>query len=123
VWVPAHFCRTPVGFVFVDGYWDYTLAQRGVLYAPVTFTRAVYTRPGFVYTPLYAVSEPALVGALFVRRGHGNYYFGDYFEKRYVTAGYNPWSGRVNNNAFAIGFAPAHLGLRPTVELLLDHAP
>ncbi len=93
VWVPAHFCRTPVGWVFIDGYWDYTLAHRGVLYAPVTFTRAVYTRRGFVYTPLYVVSEPALVGALFVRTGRGHYYFGDYFENRYVTSGYRPFAG------------------------------
>ncbi|MDY3556232.1 hypothetical protein R5W24_005395 [Gemmata sp. JC717] len=104
VWVPAHFCRTPVGFVFVDGYWDYTLAQRGVLYAPVTFSRTVLTRRGFVYTPVYVVSEPALVGALFVRRGRTHYYFGDYFEPRYVARGYNPWAGRVVNATFTIGF-------------------
>ncbi|MDY3559431.1 hypothetical protein R5W23_000424 [Gemmata sp. JC673] len=104
VWVPAHFCRTPVGFVFVDGYWDYTLAQRGVLYAPVTFSRTILTRRGFVYTPVYVVSEPALVGALFVRRGRTHYYFGDYFEPRYVARGYNPWAGRVVNATFTIGF-------------------
>ena len=31
VWVPAHFCWTPLGYVFVDGYWDFILAMRGVL--------------------------------------------------------------------------------------------
>ncbi|MFM8274704.1 MAG: hypothetical protein ACKODX_20570, partial [Gemmata sp.] len=104
VWVPAHFCRTPVGWVFVEGHWDYPLAQRGVLFAPVVFTRAVYTRRTFVYTPVYVVSEPALVGALFVRAGRTNYYFGDYFEKRHVTAGYRPFAGRVTEVTFTIGF-------------------
>jgi hypothetical protein len=102
VWVPAHYRWTPLGFVFVDGYWDYALARRGVLFAPVTFARPV--RPAFVYTPVYVVSEPALVGALFVRRGYGNYYFGDYFDRRYVGRGFNPWAGRVAGVTFTIGF-------------------
>jgi hypothetical protein len=92
VWVPAHFRWTPLGYVFINGYWDYVLAERGVLFAPIVFTRPV--RPAFVYTPVYVVSEPALVGALFVRRGRPHYYFGDYFDNRYVTRGFNPWAGR-----------------------------
>ena len=31
VWVPAHYHWTPAGCVFVDGYWDYELAHRGLL--------------------------------------------------------------------------------------------
>src|SRR5262245_38977465 len=91
IWCPAHYRWTPVGYVYVGGYWDYTLAARGVLYAPVYFDRRVVVRPAFVYTPTYVVSEPCMVGALFVRRGWGCYYFGDYFEARYVNTGYVAW--------------------------------
>ncbi|MCE9563798.1 MAG: hypothetical protein K8U57_17285 [Planctomycetes bacterium] len=105
VWVPAHYRWSPVGYVFIDGYWDYPLASRGVLYAPMYFPPAVYARPAFVYTPAYVVSEPAMVGALFVRRGYGSYYFGDYFAPRYNTAGFTAWCGTVGaNGGFAIGF-------------------
>src|SRR5262245_52140549 len=105
VWVPAHFRWTPVGFVFVDGYWDYILAARGVLFAPVVFTRPVHVQPAYVYTPAYVVSEPAMVGALFVRRGWGNYYFGDYFGARYSTIGFSAWCGTIGpRGGFAIGF-------------------
>ncbi|MBP3958471.1 YXWGXW repeat-containing protein [Gemmata sp. G18] len=104
VWVPARYHWTPVGYVFCDGYWDYPLATRGVLFAPVVISRPVYTRRAFVYTPVYVVSEPCMTGALFVRRGYGNYYFGDYFDNRYATGGYTAWCGTVGRNGFAIGF-------------------
>src|SRR4051812_15419016 len=53
IWVPAHYRWTPVGYVFIDGYWDYPLARRGVLFTPVYFSRTVLVQPGFVYTPAY----------------------------------------------------------------------
>ncbi|MBX9579795.1 MAG: hypothetical protein K2X87_05755, partial [Gemmataceae bacterium] len=90
VWTPACYRWTPVGYVFVDGYWDYPLATRGVLFTPVFFPRPLL-RPAFVYTPTYVVAEPVLFGAMFARRGYGGYYFGDYYEQRYVTAGFRPW--------------------------------
>ena len=105
IWVPAHWRWTPVGYVFVEGYWDYPLGSRGILYAPVAFTRPIYTRPTFVYTPAYVVSEPCMLGALFVRRGWGCYYFGDYFAPRYTTIGFSAWCGTVGSGgAFSIGF-------------------
>ncbi|MBA4188036.1 MAG: hypothetical protein C0467_08455 [Planctomycetaceae bacterium] len=105
VWVPAHYRWSPVGYIFVDGYWDYPLAGRGVLYAPMYFPRNVYAQPTFVYTPAYVVSEPAMVGALFVRRGFGGYYFGDYFAPRYSTVGFTAWCGTIGGNGgFAVGF-------------------
>ena len=39
VWVPARYQWTPAGYVFVEGYWDYPLATRGVLFAPIAFSR------------------------------------------------------------------------------------
>ncbi len=104
VWAPARYNWTPAGYVFCDGHWDYPLATRGVLFAPVAFARPVYARPAFVYTPAYVVAAPSLTGALFVRRGYGNYYFGDYFDNRYVDRGYNAWCGTVGRGGFSIGF-------------------
>jgi len=42
VWNAAHYRWTPGGYVFVDGYWDYPLADRGVLFAPVQIPPAVF---------------------------------------------------------------------------------
>jgi YXWGXW repeat-containing protein len=93
VWVPSHWHWTPLGWVFCEGHWDYTLESRGVMFAPVVYTQPIYTNPGYVYTPMYVVSEPSLFSALFVRPGWGSYFFGDYFARNYVTAGFRPWSG------------------------------
>ena len=41
VWIPA-ICSAPRGYVFVNGYWDYSVGRRGVLFAPVIFDAAVY---------------------------------------------------------------------------------
>ena len=38
--MPAHYVWTPRGYVFVDGYYDYSVARRGVLFAPVYFNSA-----------------------------------------------------------------------------------
>jgi hypothetical protein len=41
VWTPAHYSWTPVGAVFVSGYWDYPLARRGLLFASVAVDQTV----------------------------------------------------------------------------------
>jgi hypothetical protein len=91
VWVPAHYVWTPAGCVFVDGYWDYPLRGRGLLFAPVCFRRPVLVRPGWCYVPRYVVREDCLLGALFVRPAFRHYYFGDYFGARYQRQGFVPW--------------------------------
>jgi hypothetical protein len=104
VWVPARYYWTPAGYVFVEGYWDYPIATRGVLFAPIVYTQPVYVRPAYVYTPVYVVSEPAMMGALFVRRGHSYYYFGDYYDGPYVERGYTAWCGTYGRNGFVVGY-------------------
>jgi hypothetical protein len=101
IWVPAHFVWTPVGYVFVEGYWDYPLGDRGVLFSPIYFNRALVLRPGFVFRPRFVVNVNFLFGSLFVRRGYGGYYFGDYFEPAYSQAGFVPWIDfRVNRFSY-----------------------
>lgn len=90
VWVPSTYRWTPAGHVFVAGYWDAPLLDRGLLFAPVRIDRRLYLRPGFVYRPAYVVQPDFMVGALFVRPGRPCYYFGDFFEARYRPL-YTPW--------------------------------
>jgi hypothetical protein len=118
VWVPAHFRWTPVGYVFVEGYWDYPLANRGVLYAPVAFAPGLIARPRFVYTPAYAVPYTSLQTALFVRRGFGAYFFGDYFAAQYVRAGFTPWCGSVRGTTFALNI---NIGNRASYDPLWSY--
>jgi WXXGXW repeat (2 copies) len=90
-WVPAHYAWTPCGSLFVEGYWDYPLSRRGVLYAPVAFPRPLLARPDFVYRPSVCIPEAALVSSLFVQPGCHQYRFGDYYAASNFRAGIYPW--------------------------------
>ena len=48
---PAHYVWSPSGYLFVDGYWDRPLMQRGMMFAPVYFQQPLYRQPNYVYTP------------------------------------------------------------------------
>jgi hypothetical protein len=90
-WVPVHYVWTSRGYVFVDGYYDYSVARRGVVFAPVYFRSGVYSQPGFSYSPTIAIN-PAVFGThLFLRPAYGHYYYGDYYSSNYTTAGYASW--------------------------------
>ena len=90
VWMPAHYIWTPSGYLFIDGYWDHPIHERGFLYAPVVFPTPVVHRR-VVYIPSYVIRPGFLFSAFFVRDFTKHYYFGDYFEDRYQRAGYLPW--------------------------------
>jgi WXXGXW repeat (2 copies) len=90
-WIPSRYVWTPAGCVYVEGYWDYPMQQRGLLFSPVTFAGIDTTQPGYSYTPNYVVSGDFLPTALFVRPRFGHYYFGDYYGTNSVRAGYTPW--------------------------------
>lgn len=91
VWCPAHYVWTPSGYVFVDGYWDYRLPYRGVLFAPVCFRRPLYLTPGYCYTPRVCVATGPLMIHLFVRPRCRHYYYGDFYGDTYVGLGFHPW--------------------------------
>ena len=90
VWIPAHYVWTPGGYVFVDGYWDHPLEQRGLLFAPIRVDFRLVA-PRWTYTPTYVVQPDFLVGALFVRPNYCHYYFGDFFEAKYKDRGFVAW--------------------------------
>jgi hypothetical protein len=90
VWVPSHYRWSPLGYIYINGYWDYPLASRGVLFAPVYYPRRNFAA-GYLYTPRYVVATPVLFGSLFIRSGYSSYYFGDYYTANYGRRGYQPW--------------------------------
>jgi hypothetical protein len=98
VWIPSHYTWTPRGYVFVMGHWDYSLARRGVLFAPVYFPRHVYARPGFSYRLSIAIDLGVLHINLFTYPRYSHYCFGDYYDDTYLRIGIYPYyeSGRVH---------------------------
>ncbi len=101
VWIPDQYVWTPRGCVFVNGYWDYEVQYRGVVFAPVRFETPIYTNRNYVYTPRYTIdSDVNLLVHLFYRGNNHQYYFGDYYGDNYRDT-YHPWVGaRANRTAY-----------------------
>ncbi|QJW99935.1 hypothetical protein FTUN_7558 [Frigoriglobus tundricola] len=91
VWTPPCYQWTPSGSIFIDGYWDYPLDQRGLLFAPAYIDPRVFGGGGRPYVPQQVVATDFLLGALFVRSAARHYYFGDYFEPRFGKLGFVAW--------------------------------
>jgi hypothetical protein len=91
VWIPAHYVWTPAGFIFVEGYWDLELVNRGLLFSPVAFSRPVWMRPGWAWRPNYPIYDTYMMGALFIRPGYYHYYVGDFFDAYYSRRGFTAW--------------------------------
>lgn len=91
-WYPDSYVWTPSGYVFVDGYWDYSVDRRGVLFAPVYFEPSVYERQDYQYSPNIVVALAGLLANLFQRPSYDHYYFGDYYDDTYRNQGFYYWS-------------------------------
>ena len=89
MWIPDHYVYTPHGAIFVQGYWDYRLTDRGLLFAPVRFSGGLGVAGQF--TPQAVVDPQALFLHLFVRPDYHHYYFGDYYDAKYAALGIHPW--------------------------------
>jgi WXXGXW repeat (2 copies) len=87
-WCPAHYVWTPRGCIFVGGFWDYPVARRGVLFAPVYFDAGVYARRGYFYSPRIVIDLDVFSAYLFLRPRYQHYYFGDYYAASYVQGGF-----------------------------------
>lgn len=90
VWVPSHYRASPRGYVFAEGHWDYALAQRGVLFAPVYFPSSVYARAGFSFSPGIVIDLGLLSINLFAYPRYSHFYFGDYYDDSYARGGIYP---------------------------------
>jgi hypothetical protein len=90
IWVPARYVWTPYGFVHVDGYWDYALPRRGVLYAPIWFPRGYVVGHRYRYSPRVVIDVNVFSSHIFCRPTRSVYCFGDYYEARYFDRGIYP---------------------------------
>jgi len=90
-WVPAQYIFTPRGYVYTEGYWDYPLNQRGVMFLPVYCPLNLYGRTDFRFSPEIVFNLDDLTLNLFSAPARHHYYFGDYYGPEYIQAGYRPW--------------------------------
>ncbi len=88
VWVPAYYVWTPRGVIFVEGFWDYPVQRRGLLYAPVYYHSHGHHRRGYSYTPRIVINLSIFNDHLFLRPSYHHYYFGDYYDSRYEQSGF-----------------------------------
>jgi len=91
IWVPSYYTWTPRGYIFVEGHWDYSLERRGVLFAPVYFSRPDFVRVGFFFSPSIVIDIGMLEVSLFAYPRYCHYYFGDYYDDAYIRIGIFPW--------------------------------
>ena len=91
VWNPARYYWNSSGYCYNDGYWDYPLEDRGLLFAPVWFNQPVFRRWGYSYCPSYFWRPGFLLDCLFVRNGFNNYWCGDYYGGFYRGCGFAPF--------------------------------
>ncbi|MCJ7772432.1 MAG: YXWGXW repeat-containing protein, partial [Desulfobacterales bacterium] len=94
VWVPAYYSWTPRGYIFAGGYWDFAIARRGVLFAPVYFYPRFFTRIFFPFTPGFVIGLNVFSDCIFVRPAYRHYYFGNYYASKYHRRGIYPWFSR-----------------------------
>jgi len=87
-WIPSHYIYTPRGCLFVGGFWDYPVARRGIVFAPVYFQSGVYARSGYSYSPSIVISLGVFSDHLFLRPSYSHYYFGDYYAPSYSHGGF-----------------------------------
>ncbi len=92
VWIPARYVWTPSGCLFVDGYWDHPLDERGLLFAPIRFNLGVWLGAKRPFIPSFVIQSDFLMGALFVGPATRHYYFGDYFDAPYAKRGFVAWT-------------------------------
>lgn len=86
VWVYPSYTWCPRGWVYCEGYWDYPLERRGLLFAPVYFVE-----PVVYYRPAVCVDVGVVTCSLFCRPAYRHYYYGDYYADSYVAIGIHPW--------------------------------
>jgi hypothetical protein len=89
VWVPPRYVWTPSGYLFIDGYWDYPLEDRGLAFAPAYFRRPLWLDPGWRFRPNFTLGFEGFFDSCFVNGG--SFYLGNYYDPFYARLGYRPW--------------------------------
>ncbi|MEK6237824.1 MAG: hypothetical protein N2C14_24200, partial [Planctomycetales bacterium] len=88
VWIPDRQAWTPRGVVYLSGYWDYRLVQRGIAFAPAYFEKPVHEKSGYVFSPTVSLNQ--LLLHLFAQPGYHHYLFGDYYDPEHASRGIHP---------------------------------
>jgi hypothetical protein len=88
MWTPDHYVYTPRGAVLVNGYWDYPVQRRGLLYAPVYWNSGYGYGNNYAYTPNRVVNTALLLSSLFINDNRGYYYYGNGYRGR---NNFHPW--------------------------------
>jgi hypothetical protein len=91
IWVPDRYCWAPRGWIYLTGYWDYPVAERGLLFSPVAFTQPLYLQPNYVYTPSVVVDVNVLTSQMFCWPRYHHYCFGDWYAPHWEQRGIYPW--------------------------------
>ncbi|HMP16865.1 MAG TPA: YXWGXW repeat-containing protein, partial [Gemmatales bacterium] len=101
VWMPGQYVYTGNGYRFVNGYWDYCLEDRGLLFAPVTFTSPLWLNPGWAFRPCFGINIGfgggwgwgwgGFYNNLYMGPGFGNFWFGNFCNPWCWGAGFRPW--------------------------------
>ena len=99
VWIPTRYVTTPAGSVLVKGYWDYPLARRGVLFAPVSPAKG--SEQTGTFTPGITLDARRLGDLLLTWSAYGHYCFGDYFGDRATELRIRPWFAVRHDPLFA----------------------
>ncbi len=81
----------PSGYLFVGGYWDMPVANRGLMFAPVYYPQPIYAQPNFMFTPSITIAGPAVTANLFVSAGTNQYLFGNFYAQNFLSVGITPW--------------------------------
>ena len=92
IWIPARYVWTPNGCVYLSGYWDYEIENRGTCFAPVQFTQPVYLANNYSFRPSYAINlNIDFLTHLFVRPHCDHYFYGDWYASNFNNVQYQPW--------------------------------
>jgi hypothetical protein len=63
-WTAASYGWTPAGYTYTRGYWDYTIARRGLVYAPVYVSPTVRNVANYYYRPTRVIAPSTLANSL-----------------------------------------------------------
>lgn len=97
VWQPSCYQYTPCGYIFCDGFWDFSLRRRGLLFAPCAFDNSLLAGGwgwgwGGWFRPQVCVDSDLLLGCLWARPG--GYCFGNYWGGGFGPGfGWGGWGG------------------------------
>ena len=95
VWTPTRYVWTPDGYVVAEGYWDYELEDRGIVFSPVRFEAVAQT---VSYTPSAVVRVDNLPTHMFVYPDYGHYCYGNYYGTTLPGRGIRAWTQLPPNN-------------------------